>query len=104
MNRITEKQYQEALSICQTYKSQIEGDIEPIRNIDSTNGYTETTEFNKFTDISGYKVNEKEMIIVALRVNGGKREKTAKQLNISSRTLYRKILKYNITTDIIYPN
>jgi transcriptional regulator with PAS, ATPase and Fis domain len=39
---------------------------------------------------------EKETIIDALERNGGRRNVTAKELNISERTLYRKIKEYGI--------
>lgn len=39
---------------------------------------------------------EKEMIVKALEKNTGKRKKTAEDLGISERTLYRKLKQYNI--------
>ena len=39
---------------------------------------------------------EREMIKKALEKNGGKRKKTAEELKISERTLYRKIKEYNL--------
>jgi len=39
---------------------------------------------------------EKEMISISLRKHGGNRRKTAEELNMSERTLYRKIEKYGI--------
>jgi DNA-binding NtrC family response regulator len=40
---------------------------------------------------------EREAIMEALVVNGGNRRKTARQLGISERTLYRRLKAYNIT-------
>lgn len=40
--------------------------------------------------------SERDAILAALRRNGGNRKKAAEQLNISSRTLYRKIHDYGI--------
>ena len=39
---------------------------------------------------------ERETIIEALNRNRGKRKKTAEELNISERTLYRKIKEYGL--------
>ena len=39
---------------------------------------------------------EKEMIRKSLERNNGKRKKTAEELKISERTLYRKIKEYNL--------
>ncbi|MGL6022155.1 MAG: sigma-54 interaction domain-containing protein [Chitinophagaceae bacterium] len=39
---------------------------------------------------------EKKMIIETLKKNGGRRKETAEKLGISERTLYRKIIDYNI--------
>ncbi|MBO4580784.1 MAG: sigma-54-dependent Fis family transcriptional regulator [Bacteroidales bacterium] len=39
---------------------------------------------------------EKEMIIKALKKNNGKRKDTAKDLGISERTLYRKLIEYDL--------
>ncbi len=44
---------------------------------------------------------EKQMIIKALEKNRGKRKGTAKDLNISERTLYRKIKEYGLDKDFI---
>ena len=41
---------------------------------------------------------EKEMIRKSLERNGGKRKKTAEELGISERTLYRKINEYNLSS------
>lgn len=43
---------------------------------------------------SSLQESERETILRALRRNGGKRKKTADELNISERTLYRKIRRY----------
>ena len=40
---------------------------------------------------------ERETIITALERNHGKRKRTAEELNISERTLYRKIKEYGLT-------
>ena len=40
--------------------------------------------------------SEKEMIREALERNGGRRKQTAAELNISERTLYRKIKDYDL--------
>lgn len=40
--------------------------------------------------------SERDTIIRALRRNGGQRKKTADELNISERTLYRKLRRYNL--------
>lgn len=39
---------------------------------------------------------EKDMILKALKKNNGKRKETAKDLGISERTLYRKLLQFNL--------
>ena len=39
---------------------------------------------------------ERETIRMSLKRNGGKRKKTAEELNISERTLYRKIKEYGL--------
>ena len=39
---------------------------------------------------------ERETIKSSLERNGGKRKKTAQELNISERTLYRKIKEYGL--------
>ena len=39
---------------------------------------------------------EREMIRRSLERNGGRRKATARELNISERTLYRKIKEYGI--------
>lgn len=45
--------------------------------------------------------SERETVIAALRRNGGNKRKTAVQLGISERTLYRKIRELNITNEDI---
>ena len=39
---------------------------------------------------------EREVILAALLRNGGQRRRTAQELHISERTLYRKIKEYNL--------
>ena len=43
-----------------------------------------------------FQAKEKETIKKALLRNHGKRKKTAEELKISERTLYRKIKEYNL--------
>lgn len=47
-------------------------------------------------DVSTLEENEKEMIRRSLQRNDGRRKATAKELNISERTLYRKIKEYDL--------
>lgn len=48
------------------------------------------------SSISTLEESEKETIVAALRRNNGNKKKTAEQLDISLRTLYRKIQEFNI--------
>ena len=41
---------------------------------------------------------EKKAIIAALERNGGKRSAAAKELGFSERTLYRKMIEYDLNT------
>ena len=43
--------------------------------------------------------SERDAVAAALRRNGGNKKKAAEQLNISQRTLYRKIHEYGIDLD-----
>lgn len=81
--RITESEYLHSLEVVKAYRQQINDDV---KNLDSFD-----------------KKNEKEIIITALISNNNNRVETAKQLRMSERTLYRKIKKYSIDNDIIYP-
>jgi transcriptional regulator with PAS, ATPase and Fis domain len=74
--RISEKKYLKAIEIINKYRTQINKEINKLDSID--------------------KVNEKDIIERALKINNGNRSITAKHLNISERTLYRKIQKYSI--------
>lgn len=69
----------------------------------------ENPEFSDFSDLTDnqepaaapagartLEENEKEMIREALERNGGRRKQTAAELNISERTLYRKIKDYDL--------
>ncbi len=68
----------------------------------------ENPEFSEFSDLTDSPVgevqqpmktleeSEKEMIREALERNGGRRKQTAAELNISERTLYRKIKDYDL--------
>ena len=51
---------------------------------------------NEILSSNFYGGSEKEEIEVALKRSRGNRRKAAEELNISERTLYRKIVKYNI--------
>jgi len=51
---------------------------------------------NEILSSNFYGGSEKEEIEVALKKSRGNRRKAAEELNISERTLYRKIVKYNI--------
>ena len=51
---------------------------------------------NEILSSNFYGGSEKEEIEIALKKNRGNRRKTAEELNISERTLYRKIIKYEI--------
>lgn len=51
---------------------------------------------DEVTTVRTLEDTERETIIRALERNGGKRKKTADELNISERTLYRKIKSYGI--------
>ena len=44
---------------------------------------------------------ERQMIVRALEKNRGKRRKAAQELNISERTLYRKIKEYGLDKEDI---
>ena len=75
--RISEKKYLKAIETINKYRTQINKEINKLDSID--------------------KVNEKEIIEKALKTNNGNRSMTANHLNISERTLYRKIQKHSIT-------
>ena len=49
------------------------------------------------TQVKTLEDTERETIITALERNHGKRKRTAEELNISERTLYRKIKEYGLT-------
>lgn len=56
-----------------------------------------TDEFTPYSQMpTSLEENEKETIIRALNRNGGKRKNTARELNISERTLYRKIKEFGL--------
>ena len=50
----------------------------------------------EITPLSNSIDDEREVITKALRDNNGRRRDAAAQLNISERTLYRKIKEYNL--------
>jgi len=83
-SRITESEYLHALQIIKDYKNQINEDLNNLETVNHS--------------------NEKEIILIALRHNNNNRVKTAKHLNISNRTLYRKIKKYGLDPDTVYPD
>ena len=76
--RISEKKYLKAIETITKYRTQINKEINNLDSID--------------------KINEKEIIEKSLKTNNGNRSITAKHLNISERTLYRKIQKYSIVS------
>ena len=49
-----------------------------------------------YPHVKTLKATERETIVRALERNGGVRNRTAKELNISERTLYRKIKEYGL--------
>lgn len=59
---------------------------------------SEYVENEVIPSVSSLEDAEKEMIRKSLERNGGKRKKTAEELGISERTLYRKINEYNLTS------
>lgn len=80
--RITESEYLNAIQIIKDYKNQINDDLKNLENYDS----------------------EKERIRIALIENNSNRVATANQLRMSDRTLYRKIKKYGLDNDTLYPD
>ena len=56
----------------------------------------ETKTFDEWAETLGFENQKKETIKKALLRNHGKRKKTAEELKISERTLYRKIKEYNL--------
>lgn len=80
-SRITEHEYLQALEVVKNYRTQIMNDLKELDSID--------------------KINEKQIISDALKFNNYNRSRTANYLNMSDRTLYRKIIKYNLTFDNI---
>ncbi len=70
-----------------------------IKDIPSTLYEDSRTIYSRqLTIVPGVKISEyeKEIIKLNLKINNGNREKTAKILDISLRTLYRKIDQYNL--------
>lgn len=81
--------------------------VEPLLHFSDTNELPSSTPFTPYveeprviaensTSPRSLEENEREMIRESLERNGGKRKQTAMELNISERTLYRKIRDYGL--------
>jgi transcriptional regulator with PAS, ATPase and Fis domain len=83
---------------------QLTGEIESAKKV----GEKETTEnvihqHEELSETLSLEEKEKEMIIKALQKHKGRRNRAAKELGISSRTLYRKFAKYGIDPSVFKP-
>ncbi|WP_185873702.1 sigma-54 interaction domain-containing protein [Blattabacterium cuenoti] len=70
--------------------------LEHISNTKKNLNYEKINNFQKKSNIFSLQEKEIEFIQKALKKNNGKRRKTAKDLGISERTLYRKIKQYGL--------
>ena len=71
------------------------GDYDEVELTDYEEGESKVEEVAMSNTLS-LQEQEKEMIIKALKKNNGKRKDTAKDLGISERTLYRKLIEYDL--------
>ena len=74
--------------------SQEKDSFAPISPVSSLVNYNDVVDISQ--PMSQLDVAEKSAIIEALKRNNGNKSRTAKDLNISIRTLYRKIQEYEI--------
>lgn len=86
-------------------KSLVLGNSLPISNEEKSENFDEVelTDYVEGSEDESVSKNnfslqdqEKDMILKALKKNNGKRKETAKDLGISERTLYRKLLQFNL--------
>ena len=72
---------------------------QPARPIDASRPIDEVQAYDVSDNVNAVKTldeTEREVIEEALRRNNGRRKKTAQELQISERTLYRKIKQYDL--------